>query len=125
MCGETRLHSFRLVPPMPRPRTLSLIGAGRCALFGFARVHRGMGTTSSKAIKTRLPRETRLPGASFGERGQATLEFVVVGVVLVIACIGLASLWRFAGSGKLAELLLGSASHVVGQLGGVADVFMY
>lgn len=62
-----------------------------------------------------------------GERGQGTVEFVLMlGSVLVLV-VGLASLWRMAGDGVLLAHAVSSASHnlQLSHPGVIADVFAY
>jgi len=65
------------------------------------------------------------PGALRDESGQATVEYLIVGVVLIIVIVGVAALWRFVSGGGLAALMASQPSHALGSLGGAADVLMY
>lgn len=57
--------------------------------------------------------------------GQATLEYLLVGLVLVIAASGVSVLWRYVASDSFAQTAAGTASHSMDSAGGVADALMY
>lgn len=57
--------------------------------------------------------------------GQATLEFLLVGLVLMIMAVGLAALWHYSAQGKLGALVELHASHDVTAEGGAADVLAF
>lgn len=59
-----------------------------------------------------------------GEEGQASLEYLLVGTVLMIVAVGLAALWRFAADGRFERIVDACASHAV-STGGALDVFLF
>lgn len=59
------------------------------------------------------------------EKGQASLEFLLVGIVLMALIGALSSLWHFISKGGLSQLIEESASHGVGDLGGVFDALLF
>ena len=59
------------------------------------------------------------------ERGQATLEYLLVGLVLIVIVGALGALWRFASEGDLGALANLAASHAVESVGGVVDALMF
>ncbi len=75
-----------------------------------------------------LPRGKAAKGArlhaAFGEAGQASLEYLLVGSVLMIMVVGLAALWRFASDGRFDHLVDTCASHAV-STGGALDVLLF
>lgn len=60
-----------------------------------------------------------------GECGQATVEYVVVGLVIIIVAAGVAALWRYVAGGGFAELAAAHPSHVLNGVEGAADALMY
>lgn len=91
--------AYRIPTPLWRPlRGRSLCGHGRArAAFGVR---------------------------DFGEVGQASLEYLLVGTVLMVVAAGLAALWRFAADGRFEHLVDACASHAV-STGGALDVFLF
>lgn len=63
-------------------------------------------------------------GRRLGELGQASLEYLLVGTVLMVVAAGLAALWRFAADGRFDHLVDACASHAV-STGGALDVFLF
>lgn len=59
------------------------------------------------------------------EDGQATVEYVVVAMVLVAGIVALGALWRFTSGDGAAQLVSASASHAVGEKGGLVDVLLF
>lgn len=59
------------------------------------------------------------------EQGQASLEYAIVGVVLISIIGTLAALWRFFSTGRLSRLVEDSASHAMNNLGGVFDALLF
>lgn len=59
------------------------------------------------------------------EHGQATLEYVLVGVILMSMMGALAALWRFISSGGLSRLAEASASHAAFGFGGLFDALLF
>ena len=59
------------------------------------------------------------------ELGQATVEYALVGVVLLAMIVALGALWRFAAGGGLSELIGASSSHALGTVGGLLDAILY
>lgn len=76
--------------------------------------------TSSPAARPAVP-----PASSPGERGQVTLEYLLVGLVLIAMIGALGALWNYAVGGGFAGLLDASASHALGEAGGVADALLF
>lgn len=76
--------------------------------------------TSSPAARPAVP-----PAFSPGERGQVTLEYLLVGLVLIAMIGALGALWNYAAGGGFAGLLDASASHALGEAGGVADALLF
>ncbi len=60
----------------------------------------------------------------FGEEGQASLEYLLVGSVLMVVAVGLAAIWRFSADGRFDHLVDACASHAV-SAGGALDVFLF
>ncbi len=67
----------------------------------------------------------QIRGRLLDECGQGTAEYVIVGVVIMIVTLGLASIWQFASDGTLASIISGSASHSMNSVQGVADVMAF
>jgi hypothetical protein len=59
--------------------------------------------------------------------GQATVEYLIVGVMLMVAIVAAALLWRSLQSGVFVQHAALSASHACGaaDLGAVGDVALY
>lgn len=63
--------------------------------------------------------------ARAGESGQASVEYLLVGLVLMALVVALAALWHATSDGSLAALVQQSASHALGQGGGIVDALLY
>lgn len=59
------------------------------------------------------------------ERGQATVEYLVVGVVIILFAAGLAVFWKYLSSSGFHDVVAQNASHDAGTVGGVADALLY
>ena len=59
------------------------------------------------------------------ERGQASLEYLLVGLALLATIAGMGALWRFASEGGLASLVEASTSHASSETGGVVDALVF
>jgi len=61
------------------------------------------------------------------QRGQGTVEYLVVGLVLVVACVSLASFLHLVQDGLMARQVSTSASHVItsGILEVVGDALFF
>lgn len=59
------------------------------------------------------------------EKGQASVEYLLVGLVLIALMGALAALWRFASTGQLSALTEVSASHALDSVGGVFDALLF
>ena len=68
--------------------------------------------------------QTAFGARDFEELGQASLEYLLVGTVLMVVAAGLAALWRFAADGRFDHLVDACASHAV-STGGALDVFLF
>lgn len=61
----------------------------------------------------------------FREGGQASIEYLLVGLVLIALMGALAALWHFTSSGGLTALLEQSASHAMNTVGGWCDALLF
>lgn len=59
------------------------------------------------------------------ESGQASLEYLLVGIVLIALMGALAALWRFTAFGSMGTMLETNISHAIGQLGGLCDALLF
>lgn len=59
------------------------------------------------------------------EEGQASLEYLLVGIILLSLMGALAALWHFISSGRLTRLIEASTSHGANDLGGLFDVLLF
>ncbi len=59
------------------------------------------------------------------ERGQASVEYLLVSIVLIAVIAGLGTLWRFFSDGKAFSFMRDGASHALTGLGGIVDVLMF
>lgn len=59
------------------------------------------------------------------ERGQASLEYLLVGLVLLALMGALAALWHFASSGNMTSLLEAHTSHAIDSIGGLCDAILF
>ncbi len=79
-----------------------------------------------RAIKDRMRRlQRRCRGLLRGEDGQATVEYLVVGTVIMIIVVGLAAVWNYASEGSLGTLIDAGASHALSTIGGLSDVMAF
>lgn len=93
-------------------------------------VKRGLGMRRGQEARKRVVKRWQSMGAcerGMCERGQSTVEFVVVTAAFLAVIVACGALWRSFDSGLFVEHALASASHHV-QLtmpGGIADIFLY
>lgn len=66
----------------------------------------------------------RVPAVQ-SDRGQATLEYLVVGLALIVFIAGIAALWRYFEGPGPADLASGSVSHSADDVRGLADALLY
>lgn len=59
------------------------------------------------------------------ENGQASLEYLLVGIVLMALMGAFAALWRFTASGNMGAMLEANISHAISQLGGICDALLF
>ncbi len=59
------------------------------------------------------------------EKGQASVEYLVVGLAFIALMGALAALWRFVATGGLSSLMQASASHALGTMGGLFDALLF
>lgn len=59
------------------------------------------------------------------EKGQASVEYLVVGLVFIALMGALAALWRFIATGGLSSLMQANASHALGTAGGIFDALLF
>lgn len=59
------------------------------------------------------------------EKGQASVEYLVVGLAFIVLMGALAALWRFIATGGLSSLMQASASHALGTMGGLFDALLF
>lgn len=59
------------------------------------------------------------------EKGQASVEYLVVGLAFIALMGVLAALWRFIATGDLSSLMQASASHAMGSMGGLFDALLF
>lgn len=59
------------------------------------------------------------------EKGQASVEYLVVGLVFIALIGALAALWRFIATGGLSSLMQASASHALTTAGGLFDALLF
>ena len=59
------------------------------------------------------------------EQGQASVEYLLVGVVLISLIVALGALWRLMSDGRMDRLLSVHASHAIDQMGGIVDVLLF
>ena len=57
--------------------------------------------------------------------GQASIEYLLVGLALIATIAALGVVWRYLSGSSVLELVASGASHSLSTLGGVADVFAY
>lgn len=59
------------------------------------------------------------------EQGQASLEYLLVGLVLISLMGLLAAFWQFFSTGKASTLIEASASHSIMSIEGVTDALLF
>lgn len=59
------------------------------------------------------------------EEGQASVEYLLVGLVLIALMGALAALWRFAAAGGFSRLMEQGASHALTTAGGLFDALLF
>lgn len=59
------------------------------------------------------------------ESGQATVEYLLVGIVLIALICAVAALWHFVVDGGMDELVRLQASHAIENPGGVLDAILF
>lgn len=59
------------------------------------------------------------------ERGQAAVEYLLVGLVLLAMIVALGALWRFVADDGMSHVLSDHSSHALQQPGGVVDALMF
>lgn len=59
------------------------------------------------------------------EKGQASVEYLVVGLAFIALMGALAAIWRFIASGGLSSLMQAGASHAIGTAGGLFDALLF
>lgn len=59
------------------------------------------------------------------ESGQASVEYMLVGLIMIAMMGALSALWRFVSEGGLSGLIQTNASHSVNDMGGLFDVLMF
>ncbi len=62
---------------------------------------------------------------ALNERGQASLEYLLIGLVLLAMMGALAALWHFFSSENMSDLIEKNASHALNSFGGLCDVFLF
>lgn len=59
------------------------------------------------------------------EGGQASVEYLLVGLVLIALMGALAALWRFISTGGATRLMEQGASHALASAGGIFDALLF
>lgn len=59
------------------------------------------------------------------ERGQASLEYLLVGLVLIALMGALAALWHFFSEGGAGALVKDATSHAMVTAGGLTDALLF
>lgn len=59
------------------------------------------------------------------EAGQASVEYLLVGLVLIALMGAFAALWHFVANGNATDLLQAGASHALTTAGGVVDALLF
>ncbi|MCD8200427.1 MAG: hypothetical protein LUD25_05715 [Coriobacteriaceae bacterium] len=78
-----------------------------------------------RGIGDRIRRLHRRRGLLRDTGGQATVEYLVVGTVIMIIVVGLAAVWNYASDGSLGTLIDAGASHALSTIGGLSDVMAF
>ncbi|MCQ2751714.1 MAG: hypothetical protein MJ189_01235 [Coriobacteriales bacterium] len=63
--------------------------------------------------------------ALFKSKGQASLEYLLVGIVLMLVTCALGALVHFIADGGLGQLIQTFGSHDINSLEGFVDAFLY
>lgn len=67
-----------------------------------------------------------MPGRVWrGESGQASVEYVAIGVAIIVVVVACGALWRFGSEGGFARVAQSHASHAIEEAGGLVDVLLY
>lgn len=90
---------------------------------GFCRIEGVMGGLFGKRMACSADR----PRFLRSEDGQATVEYLIVGVMVMLVVVALAAMWHLASDGVFARHATSAASHAVDSvdLGVIGDVFLY
>ncbi len=67
----------------------------------------------------------RKASVELNERGQASLEYLLVGLVLLAMMGALAALWHYVSLGNMSSLIEDSASHAIDSFGGLCDALLF
>lgn len=59
------------------------------------------------------------------ESGQASVEYMLVGLIMIAMMGALSALWRFVSEGGSSGLIQTNASHSMNDMGGLFDVLMF
>lgn len=59
------------------------------------------------------------------ESGQATLEYLLIGLVLISMIVALGALWQAVSDGTFTGLVEAHASHALTEIGGVVDAVLF
>lgn len=59
------------------------------------------------------------------EKGQASVEYLLVGLVLLALMGAFAALWHATSSGGMTGLLEHGVSHAVDSIGGLCDALLF
>lgn len=59
------------------------------------------------------------------EKGQASVEYLIVGLAFIAFMGTLAAIWRFIALGGLSSLMQAGASHAIGTAGGIFDALLF
>lgn len=66
-----------------------------------------------------------MKSTAFPEDGQASIEYLLVGLVLIALMGAFAALWHFVSSGGLTTLMEESSSHAMSTVGGWCDALLF
>lgn len=67
----------------------------------------------------------RLAAFHLDESGQAALEYLVIGLVLLAMIGALGAIWHFVADGGMSQVISASTSHALGTIGGALDVLSF
>lgn len=59
------------------------------------------------------------------ESGQATVEYLLVGLILMSMIVALAAIWQAISGGAFTNLVEAHASHALTEIGGVVDAILF